>query len=247
MWLYALGLVAVFILVVVAWILFVSTETVHDYQKGLLYTEGRFVRELGPGRYRYLDDKARIEVYDMRSQMLIAPGQSILTKDNAGVKITLSGRYEIVDALTAAHSSANYVAQMYDLCQIALRDLVSVRTLDELLENKTEIDSQLVAAVAEKARRLGVNVTALAIKDVILPANLKKAYSGVLEARKDAQRQLEIARGEQAVLRSLANAAKLYQGDPALLQARLVQSLAGGGNQIVFAADGKVSTASSAK
>lgn len=73
----------------------------------------------------------------------------------------------------------------------------------------------------------------------MLPANLKKAFSGILEARKESQTQLEKARGEQAVLRNLANAAGLYETNPQLLQARIIQTLANGNNTIVFGAEEK--------
>jgi hypothetical protein len=86
-------------------------------------------------------------------------------------------------------------------------------------------------------------VSGLAVRDVMLPANLKKAYSGALEAQKEAQKNLEKARGEQAVLRSLANSSKLYEEHPSLLQARVIQALANGNNSIVFGADDKMSIA----
>jgi hypothetical protein len=71
----------------------------------------------------------------------------------------------------------------------------------------------------------------------MLPANLKRAFAGVLEAQKEAQRQLEKARGEQAVLRNLANSSAMYASNPMLLQARLVQVLDGGNNNVVFKTD----------
>ena len=73
----------------------------------------------------------------------------------------------------------------------------------------------------------------------MLPANLKKAFSGIIEAKKEAQTQLEKARGDQAVLRNLANAAGLYDANPQLLQARIIQTLANGNNTIVFGANEK--------
>lgn len=68
----------------------------------------------------------------------------------------------------------------------------------------------------------------------MLPANLKKAFAGILEAKKEAQKQLEKARGEQAVLRNLANSSAMFDGNPMLLQARIIQSLSNGNNTVIF-------------
>ena len=68
----------------------------------------------------------------------------------------------------------------------------------------------------------------------MLPNNLKRAYAGVLEAQKEAERRLEQARGEQAVVRSLANTARMLGENPALVQARMLQALDTGGNTLVF-------------
>jgi regulator of protease activity HflC (stomatin/prohibitin superfamily) len=120
---------------------------------------------------------------------------------------------------------------------LALRDLVAMTTIDELLEKKTEADAQLLASAATRAERLGLRISALALRDIVLPANLKKAFAAALEAQKDAQRQLEAARGEQAALRSLAISSKMHENNPALLQARLIQALSSGANTIVFNGD----------
>ena len=74
----------------------------------------------------------------------------------------------------------------------------------------------------------------------MLPTNIKKAFSGILEEQKEAQRQLEKARGEQAVLRKLANVSGLYDVNPMLPQARLIQALSAGNNSVVFNADHKI-------
>lgn len=237
MWVYLLAPAAVLFVAVISLTRLIGAQTVYEYQIGLLYSNGKLVRVLDAGRYRYLKNRSRIDLVDMRGTMIVVPGQSILTKDNVNVKITVSGLYQIVDAVRALRESTSFISELYDICQLALRDLVATTTIDELLEKKTEIDAQLLANAAAKAQRLGVKIASLSLRDIVLPANLKKAFAAVLEAQKEAQRQLEAARGEQAVLRSLANSSKIYENNPALLQARLIQALSSGANTIVFNAD----------
>lgn len=222
------------------WVRFIASITVYEFQKGLLYKKGSFVKLLGAGKYYYLKTSSTVQVVDTRKTLITLPGQEILTKDNVNVKLTLVSFYEVLDPVKAKHQSENYVTEFYNLSQIVLRDLVGSVTIDELLEKKGEIDSQLLASVSEQAKALGLTVSTLSVKDIMLPANLKKAFSGILEAQKEAQRQLEKARGEQAVLRNLANSSSMYENNPMLLQARIIQTLSTGNNTIVFNADDKV-------
>jgi regulator of protease activity HflC (stomatin/prohibitin superfamily) len=233
----ALILLVVAIAALIFWWRSLARTTIYDYQQGLLYRNGAFDKAVGPGTYRYLAHRTRIETFDLRPQPLSLAGQEILTKDNASVRVSLIGNYRITDAKTAMDHSTSYMFDLQTIGQLALREQVGALTLDELLAQKKELDARLLAQVAARAKELGLEVTALAVRDIMLPAGLKKAFAGVLEAQKEAQRLLEKARGEQAVLRSLANSSKMYGENPSLLQARVIQALASGNNSIVFGAD----------
>jgi regulator of protease activity HflC (stomatin/prohibitin superfamily) len=218
----------------------VETKIVYDFEKGLLYRDGSFVRMLDAGRYRILKDRSRIDTVDTRKLPFTLSGQEVLTKDNIQVRITTVGQYQVTDVAKAAHEVASYHAEFHTLAQLVLREQVGNLTLEELLDKKTELNAKLLASVEEGAKLLGLTVSAFAVRDVMLPANLKKAFVGTLEAQKEAQRQLEVARGEQAVLRSLANSSKLYENNPSLLQARVIQALSNGNNSIIFGSDDRM-------
>lgn len=212
----------------------VASVTVYEFQRGLLYRNGAFSRILGPGKYYYFRPVTTVDILDIRKKLVTLSSQEILTKDPVNVKITLAGFYEIVDPVKARHAAEHYITEFYNHAQLLLRDIVSTLPLDTLVEKTGEIDEQLLTGISEKAEELGLAVTRLAIKDIMLPASLKKAYSGVIEAQKEAQRLLEKTRGEQAALRSLANSSKMYDANPELLQARLIQALESGGNTLVI-------------
>ncbi len=233
MWLLAI----VFALYV--WFRFLGSVTIYEYQKGLLYKNGSFKKVLNAGKYYYLRSRSDIKIVDIRKFLFNLPGQAILTKDNVNVKFSLVGSYEVTDPALAKHSSNNYELEFYNGAQLILRDLVGKVTIDELLEDKGKIDNQLVEHVGAKAEELGLKLSSIAVKDIMLPANLKRAFSSILEAKKDAQCELEKARGEQAVLRNLANSSNMYENNPGLLQARLIQALSTGKHTIVFNGDEK--------
>jgi regulator of protease activity HflC (stomatin/prohibitin superfamily) len=217
-----------------------TSTTIYQYQKGLRFKDGKLVAQLDTGHYRYFAKRSSIEVFDMRKRALQLSGQEILTKDNIGIRITVVGQIQIIDVEIIMQTTESYMADVYAVAQLSLRDAVGQVTLDELLASKSKLDQKLQSDVAAKCSELGVAVSGLALRDIMLPANLKKAYGGVLEAQKEALRNVEKARGEQAVLRSLANSSKLYSENPSLLQARVIQALATGNNSIVFGADDQI-------
>jgi regulator of protease activity HflC (stomatin/prohibitin superfamily) len=217
-----------------------TSTTIYQYQKGLRFNDGKLVAKLDAGHYRYFAKRSSIEVFDMRKRALQLSGQEILTKDNIGIRITVVGQIQITDVEKIMQTTESYMADVYAVAQLSLRDAVAEVTLDALLASKSVLDQKIQNDVAAKCSELGVAVSGLAVRDIMLPANLKKAYGGVLEAQKDALRNVEKARGEQAVLRSLANSSKLYSENPSLLQARVIQALATGNNSIVFGADDQI-------
>src|SRR5206468_8977456 len=88
----------------------------------------------------------------------------------------------------------------------------------------------LLARVQPGAAKIGISVNAVEVKDVVFPADLKRAFADVLKAKQEGQAALERARGESASLRNLANAARVLEGNPALMNLRLLQSLASAQN-----------------
>src|SRR5213078_2426471 len=105
------------------------------------------------------------------------------------------------------------------------------------------IGAQLLGRVSLEAAKIGINVLAVEVKDVMFPADLKRAFGEVLKAKQEGQAALERARGESAALRNLANAARVLEGNPALMNLRLMQSLMtaqNAGNTLVLGVPGFV-------
>jgi regulator of protease activity HflC (stomatin/prohibitin superfamily) len=209
---------------------------IYDYEKGLLYRNGHFLGVVSEGRYVSIRSFSSVERVDMRKTTLFVPAQEVFTKDKIFVKITLGGQYRIVDPIKARHLSAHSDTELYSRVQMILRDEVASFDLDEFLEKRKEVAGRIEKIIQNTTEELGLEVESIVIKDVIVPASIRKAYAGILEAKKEAHKKLEQARGEQAVLRNLANSSAMYDKNPMLLQARLIQALSNGTNTIVFKA-----------
>lgn len=199
--------------------------TIFEYERGLKYVKGRFKQVLGPGQYwLWFFGSTTIRKVDMRPQYLSVPGQAVLTADGVGLKVSLTAVYEISDPAIAINQVADYRQGFYLTVQSGLRSLISTVAMDDLLSNH-ELNQQLLDITASQVTPLGLRLISLSIRDLMLPGELKKLYAQIIQARQEGLAQLERARGETAALRNLANAARLTNKNPALLQLRLLQAL----------------------
>ena len=208
---------------------------------GLLYHKGKFARVLAPGRHVHWGRHFTIRWVDVRRASLLIAGQDVLTADNVGLKLSLLVTYQVSDPVKATHDTQNWQSDLHNAAQLALRTVVGGVAVEALLGQRLEIGAQLLARVQPEAAKIGINVHAVEVKDVMFPADLKRAFADVLKAKQEGQAALERARGESASLRNLANAARVLEGNPALMNLRLMQSLTAAqnaGNTLVLGVPG---------
>ena len=204
--------------------------TVPEGSVGLLYREGKFVEVLDTGRHVRWGFHHTVKMQDVRRTTIVIAGQEVLTADNVGLKLSLLVTYQMTDPVKAMHDTQNWSADLHHAAQLALRAVVGGGAVEALLNQRLEIGAQLLARVQPEAAKIGINVLAIEVKDVMFPADLKRAFADVLKAKQEGQAALERARGESAALRNLANAARVLEGNPALMNLRLIQSLSAAQN-----------------
>ncbi len=214
---------------------FFVRQTVFEFQRVLLYRDGKFVKVLEPGSYWFLRFNTTFTFIDIRPVFLTLAGQELVTSDNMSIKLSLSVRYRVVDPYAAIHMTDNYAMTLYTVAQLELRQLVAPMKIDELMVARSAVSEGLQKVLANRASEFGVEVISADIRDIMLPGEVKKMMTQVVKAQKEAQAALEKTRGETAALRSLANAARMLEANPALMQLRLLQSIGEtSGNTIVY-------------
>ena len=117
------------------------------------------------------------------------------------------------------------IAAGRDPAQLALRGVAQSRSLEALLAARGELEAELLPVVQNATAPIGITVDRVSLRDLILPAETRRLVTEVERARREAQAALERARGEQAALRSLANAARMLRNNPELHTLRVLQAL----------------------
>lgn len=199
--------------------------TVYEYERAVRYRNGRLAGVLEPGRHLRLPfSGTRAVRVDLRARVTNVPGQELLTADGVTVRVSLAARWRVTDPVAFVQGSADPVAALYLALQLALRDAVGGVAAEALLTDRGSAAGGLAAGCAAQAAEVGVELETVAIRDVMFPGELKRVFAQVAAARQEGLAALERARGETAALRSLANAAKLLDASPALLQLRTIQA-----------------------
>lgn len=212
----------------------IGRSVVFEYQQGLLYSRGKFVAVLKPGTHLYFRPLHTITKVDTRALNVTIPGQEVLSLDHVGLKISLAAGYRVADPYLAVNKVLNVHETLYLQLQLNLREIVGAFAVDDLLARREEIGRQLYEKSASQAAEIGIELLFANIKDLMFPGELKNIFAQVVNARKEGLAALERARGESAALRSLANAAGVFDNNPSLLQLRLLQVLEkSSGNTIV--------------
>jgi regulator of protease activity HflC (stomatin/prohibitin superfamily) len=214
---------------------FVGRVTVHEYERGLRFSNGRFSGLVDTGAYTWFRPTAEILVIDSRPTSFAVDGQEVMTADGVTIKVSLIVRSAVGDPVARLNADQDADRLLYLLLQLALRDIVAGRELSDILATRTALGGAILELVATRMGEIGIELLSVDVRDVMLPAELKRAFGAVVTARQEGAASLERGRAETATLRSLANAGRVLDENPALLSLRLVQELTEhGGNTVVL-------------
>jgi len=194
---------------------------------GLRFEDGTLKETLKPGRYGYwaMTRALHVESVDLRLKTEEISGQEILTKDRVSIRLNLNAMVKVVDATVYTTMVKKGEDHIYRVLQLALREAVGTRTLDELLENKQAISATIFEQASEKLRDIGVALKDVGVKDIILPGDMKDILNQVVQAQKAAEANGIRRREETSATRSLHNTAKLMENNPVLLRLKELESL----------------------
>nr|WP_321454202.1 slipin family protein [uncultured Carboxylicivirga sp.] len=218
---------------------------VESNEKGLLFINDQFEKELSPGMYFYWKNDTPITVKsaDLRQKQLEVSGQELLTKDKAALRVSFFAGYKIVDIIKALTENQDYTKQLYISIQLALREYIGTLTLDEILERKEEVSKFVMTSLKEKALTFGVEMMDGGVRDIILPGDVREIMNQVLIAQKKAQANIITRREETASTRSLLNTAKLMEDNKMLFKLKemeYVEKIADKINTISLSGGGQI-------
>ena len=205
----------------------VKRFNVEEGQKGLLYVDNVLERVLAPGTYAFwnIGRPVNVRLIDVREQTLEVGGQEILTRDRVSIRVNLTAKYKVTDPVAAVGTSKDFAEALYRALQHAFRVSLGSKTLDDILAKKVAVDAQAAKSVRTEMAALGLDVGEIAVKDVILPGEMRDILNKVVHAEKEAEANVIRRREETSATRSLLNTAKVMEENPVMLRLKELEAL----------------------
>ncbi len=193
---------------------------------GVLFTADGKRRQLEAGTYAMWKNVEPFEfrAQEMRLEQMAISGQELMTKDNMTLRVNLDVSYQVENVDKFIDVSQSATSFLYNRAQLALRELVSHQTLDNLLAEKDSLSKELFSVIDEAAKDVGITVKYAGVRDIILPGDLKDILNQVITAKKNAEANVIKRREETASTRSLLNTAKLIEDNPIMMRLKEIEA-----------------------
>lgn len=204
-----------------------TAHQVQEGQVGLLFHNGILIETLHAGTYAFwnIRNALQVKILDLKRQSLDVQGQEVLTRDRVTIRVNLAAEYRVVDPVKAVATVKDYQESLYRALQYAFRKTLGVLTLDQILETKVNVNQEAAEKVRRDMEAIGLEVTEIALKDVILPGEMRDILNQVVTAEKQAEANVIRRREETNATRSLLNTAKVMAENPVMLRLKELEVL----------------------
>ena len=214
--------VLIFLIIIV---LMTSIRQINQYERGILFTCGKFSRVLEPGWRLVLPIFQFFKKVDIRTKAVDVPEQEAITKDNVSVKINAVVYYRVNDPGKAICEVEDFYYAVSQLAQTTMRNIVGSVTLDELLSEREKISTDICSVIDKATDAWGIKVENVELKDVSLPEEMKRVIAKVAEAEREKAAVITKAAGEVEAANNLAEAANIMGSTPGALHLRTLATL----------------------
>ena len=202
-----------------------SIKQINEYERGILFSYGKFSKVLNPGWRLVLPIIQSYSKIDIRTKVIDVPEQETITKDNVSVRINAVIYFRVFDAGKALLQVENFRYAVSQLAQTTMRNAVGSVTLDELLSSRDKISTEICKIIDEATDPWGIKVENVELKDVALPEEMKRVIAKAAEAEREKQAVITKAAGEVEASQNLAKAAQLMASTPGALHLRTLSTL----------------------
>ena len=220
-------------------ILLASIKQIDEYERGVLFSFGKYKKTLTPGWKIVLPIIQSYKKVDIRTKVVDVPEQDAITRDNVSIRINAVVYYKIFDASMAILEVENFYYAVSQLAQTTMRNAVGEVSLDELLSEREKISQKICEIIDKATDPWGIKVENVELKDVSLPEEMKRVIARVAEAEREKQAVITKSVGEIEASNNLAIAADKLNENPVAVHLRTLETIndlsSDQSNTIIFA------------
>lgn len=221
-----LDYIAYLVLAVIVIMFFTSAiRILREYERGVVFTLGRFTGVKGPGLIILIPFVQQMVRVDLRVVVEDVPPQDVISRDNVSVKVSAVLYFRIVDPERSVIKVENFLAATSQLAQTTLRSVLGKHDLDEMLAERDRLNSDIQEILDQQTDAWGIKVTNVEIKHIDLNESMIRAIAKQAEAERLRRAKVINAEGEQQAAEKLVEAGKILAKEPQAMQLRYFAAL----------------------
>jgi regulator of protease activity HflC (stomatin/prohibitin superfamily) len=213
----------IFIVFVIALILFSAINILKEYERGVVFTLGRFTSVKGPGLIIVIPFIQQMDRVSLRTVVMDVPSQDVISKDNVSVRVNAVLYFRVLDPERCIIQVENYYEATSQLAQTTLRAVLGQHELDEMLSEREKLSKDIQNIVDGATDAWGIKVAQVEIKHVDLDESMIRAIARQAEAERERRAKIINAEGELQAANKLQEAAEILE--PKAIQLRYLQTL----------------------
>jgi regulator of protease activity HflC (stomatin/prohibitin superfamily) len=202
-----------------------AIRILREYERGVVFTLGRFTGVKGPGLIILIPVVQQMVKVDLRVMVQVVPTQDVISRDNVSVKVNAVLYFRIVDAERAILKVSDYMSATSQLAQTMLRSVLGKHDLDEMLAERDKLNADIQESLDQQTDAWGIKVTGVEIKDVDLNETMVRAIAKQAEAERLRRAKVINATGEQQAAEKLVEAGRILAQQPEAMQLRYFAAL----------------------
>jgi len=222
---YGLNIGLLTIVVIILLVLFNSLKILREYQRGVIFTLGRFTKVKGPGLIFIIPGVQQMVRVDLRVVTMDVPSQDVISRDNVSVKVNAVLYFRVISPEKAIIQVERYLEATSQLAQTTLRAVLGKHELDEMLSEREKLNLDVQKILDEQTDSWGIKVTNVEIKHIDLNENMIRAIARQAEAERERRAKVIHAEGEKQAAQALMEAAETLARQPSAMQLRYLQTL----------------------
>lgn len=217
--------ILILLVIVVIAIAVVILKQVNQYERGVMFTLGKYTGTKKPGWRIVIPVFQGMQKVDMRVRAVDVPDQRAITKDNVSVNVNAVIYYRVTDAAKAILEVQDFFHAVSQLAQTTMRNTVGEVELDDLLSQRDKISDRIKGIVDSASDAWGIKVDNVELKDVALQGDMERTIAKQAEAEREKRAVIIKAEGEVIAADNMAKAANILSKEPGALHLRTLQSL----------------------
>jgi regulator of protease activity HflC (stomatin/prohibitin superfamily) len=200
-------------------------KLLYQYERGVMFTLGKYTGTRGPGLTIVIPILQSMRRVDMRVKTADIPRQEVITKDNIPLLTNAVVYFRVINPADAIIKIEDYVFAVRQYTQAALRDVIGNAELDVVLTEREMIAKSIKEIVDSETAGWGVDLEAIKIQEIELPAEMKRAMAKQAEAERERRAVIIASQGELSASQNLMQAADYLSRYPGALHLRTLQTI----------------------